>query len=129
MFFAMKFHRLGLLSLGTLAVLANCWALQAGAQSAMSSSERPAPAIIASASVAAESATNEARRLRVETALRLDPYFYDAHVSVLLVKGVVVLQGFVFSDWDLIDAIRIANKAAGDGRVVNALSIEVGGRR
>jgi hypothetical protein len=39
------------------------------------------------------------------------------------------LQGFVFSDWDLIDAIRIANKAAGDGRVVNALSIEVGGRR
>jgi osmotically-inducible protein OsmY len=95
----------------------------------MSSSERPAPAIIASASVAAESATNEARRLRVETALQLDPYFYDAHVSVLLVKGVVVLQGFVFSDWDLIDAIRIANKAAGDGRVVNALSIEVGGRR
>jgi osmotically-inducible protein OsmY len=72
---------------------------------------------------------DEARRLRVETALRLDPYFYDAHVSVLLVKGVVVLQGFVFSDWDLIDAIRIANKAAGDGRVVNALSIEVGGRR
>jgi osmotically-inducible protein OsmY len=129
MFSAMKFHRWGCLSLGTVTVLASCWALQAGAQSAMSSSERSARAIIASASVAAESATNEARRLRVETALRLDPYFYDAHVNVLLVKGVVVLQGFVFSDWDLIDAIRIANKAAGDGRVVNALSIEVGGRR
>jgi osmotically-inducible protein OsmY len=114
---------------GTITVLASCWALQAGAQSAMPSSERSARAGITSASAAAESATDEARRLRVETALRLDPYFYDAHVNVLLVKGVVVLEGFVFSDWDLIDAIRIANKAAGGGRVVNALSIEVGGRR
>jgi osmotically-inducible protein OsmY len=118
MFFAMKFHRLGW-RLGTVTVLASCWALQAGAQSAMSSAER----------AATESSANEARRLRVETALRLDPYFYDAHVKVLLIKGVVVMQGFVFSDWDLIDAIRIANKAAGDGRVVNDLSIEVGGRR
>jgi osmotically-inducible protein OsmY len=128
MFSAMKFHRLGW-RFGTVTVLASCWALQAGAQSASSPSERSARAITTSASSAAESAVDEARRLRVETALRLDPYFYDAHVSVLLVKGVVVLQGFVFSDWDLIDAIRIANKAAGDGRVVNALSIEVGGRR
>jgi len=78
---------------------------------------------------AATESKNEARRLRVETALRLDPYFYDAHVKVLLIKGVVVMQGFVFSDWDLIHAIRIANKAAGDGRVVDDLSIEVGGRR
>jgi osmotically-inducible protein OsmY len=129
MFSAMKFHRLGGMRFGTVTVLASCWALQVGAQSAMSSSEPSARAVITSASAAAESATDEARRLRVETALRLDPYFYDAHVNVLLVKGVVVLQGFVFSDWDLIDAIRIANKAAGDGRVVNALSIEVGGRR
>jgi osmotically-inducible protein OsmY len=125
----MKFHRLGCMRFGTVTVLASCWALQAGAQSAMSSSERSARAGITSAPAAAESATDEARRLRVETALRLDPYFYDAHVNVLLVKGVVVLEGFVFSDWDLIDAIRIANKAAGGGRVVNALSIEVGGRR
>jgi hypothetical protein len=124
----MKFHRVGCMRFGAVTVLASCWALQAGAQSAMSPSERPARAVITSASAAAESA-NEARRLRVETALRLDPYFYDAHVNVLLVKGVVVLQGFVFSDWDLLDAIRIANKAAGDGRVVNDLSIEVGGRR
>jgi osmotically-inducible protein OsmY len=129
MFSAMKIRRLGCVRFGTVTVLASCWALQAGAQSAVSSSERPARAVITSASAAAESATNEARRLRVETALRLDPYFYDAHVNVLLIKGVVVLQGFVFSDWDLIDAIRIANKAAGDGRVVNDLSIEVGGRR
>jgi osmotically-inducible protein OsmY len=125
----MKFNRLGCMRFGTVTVLASCWALQAGAQSAMSSSERSARPVVTSAAAAAESATDEARRLRVETALRMDPYFYDAHVKVLLVKGVVVLQGFVFSDWDLIDAIRIANKAAGDGRVVNDLSIEVGGRR
>jgi osmotically-inducible protein OsmY len=131
MFSAMKFHRLGYVRFGTVTVLASCWALQAGAQSASSPGERSARPVITStpASAAAKSAADEARRLRVETALRLDPYFYDAHVNVLLVKGVVVLQGFVFSDWDLIDAIRIANRAAGDGRVVNALSIEVGGRR
>ena len=128
MFSAKKFHRLGR-RFGAVAVLASCWALQAGAQSAMSSRDQSPRAVITAASAAAESAANEARRLRVETALRLDPYFYDAHVNVLLVKGVVVLQGFVFSDWDLIDAIRIADRAAGDGRVVNDLSIEVGGRR
>jgi hypothetical protein len=113
--------------LGIITVIASCFASQAGAQSTPPSSERPARGGVA-ASAAAESA-DEARRLRVETALRLDPYFYDAHVDVSLKKGVIVLQGFVFSDWDLIQAIRIANRAAGGARVVNALSIEVGGRR
>ena len=123
----MFIFRLCRMRLGIITVLASCFAWQAGAQSAMPPSERPARGAV-SASAAAESA-DEVRRLRVETALRLDPYFYDAHVNVLLKKGVVVLQGFVFSDWDLIQAIRIANKAAGGARVVNALSIEVGGRR
>jgi osmotically-inducible protein OsmY len=44
-------------------------------------------------------------------------------------NGVIVLHGFVFSDWDLRDAIRIANRAAGGNRVVDELAIEVGGRR
>ncbi|HZE43081.1 MAG TPA: hypothetical protein VE058_04835 [Steroidobacteraceae bacterium] len=35
----------------------------------------------------------------------------------------------VFSDWDLRDAIRIATRAAGGRRVVDDLTIEVGGRR
>ena len=120
--------RFGCRRLGIITVLASCFASQAGAQSAMPSSESPARGAVTPASAATESA-DEARRLRVETALRLDPYFYDAHVSVLLKKGVDVMQGFVFSDWDMIRAIRIANKAAGGARVVNALSIEVGGRR
>jgi hypothetical protein len=122
----MFIFRCGRIRLGIITVLASCFASQAGAQSTLPWSERPARGGVA-ASAAAESA--DAARLRVETALRLDPYFYDAHVNVLLKKGVVVLEGFVFSDWDLIQAIRIANKAAGGARVVNSLSIEVGGRR
>jgi osmotically-inducible protein OsmY len=44
-------------------------------------------------------------------------------------EGDVLLGGFVSSDWDLIDAMRIARKAAGNRRVVNNLSIELGGRK
>jgi osmotically-inducible protein OsmY len=65
----------------------------------------------------------------VENALRSDPYFYDAHVTVSVRESVVVLQGFVFSDWDLRDAIRIATKAAAGRRVIDNLTIEVGGRK
>jgi osmotically-inducible protein OsmY len=68
-------------------------------------------------------------QLEVENALRSDPYFYDAHVIVSVKNGTVILEGFVFSDWDLRDAIRIAAKAAGGGRVVDNLTIEVGGRK
>ena len=66
---------------------------------------------------------------KVESALLSDPYFYGAHVSVSVKNGTVVLGGFVFSDWDLRDAIRIATKASGGARVVDNLTIEVGGRK
>jgi osmotically-inducible protein OsmY len=66
---------------------------------------------------------------RVKAALHADPYFYDEHVTVSVEQGLVVLHGFVFSEWDLRDAIRIANKAAGDKRVIDNLSIQQGGRR
>jgi osmotically-inducible protein OsmY len=65
----------------------------------------------------------------VQAALRADPYFYDRHVTVSVDKGAVVLHGFVFSDWDLQEAIRIAGQAAGDRRVIDDLSIQQGGRR
>jgi osmotically-inducible protein OsmY len=65
----------------------------------------------------------------VENALNSDYYFYAVHVTVSIENGNVKLQGFVFSDWDLRDAIRIATKAAGGRRVVDDLTIEVGGRR
>jgi len=66
---------------------------------------------------------------RVKAALHADPYFYDKHVTVSVEHGAVVLRGFVYSAWDLQDAIRIAGKAAGDRRVVDELSINQGGRR
>jgi osmotically-inducible protein OsmY len=65
----------------------------------------------------------------VKAALHADPYFYDEHVTVSVEQGAVVLRGFVFSDWDLRDALRIASKAAGDRRVIDNLSIKQGGRR
>jgi osmotically-inducible protein OsmY len=81
------------------------------------------------AAAQATDSPNEALRQRVTTALHADPYFYDKHVTVSVEKGVVVLRGFVFSDWDLRDALRLARKAAGDVPVVDNLSIKEGGRR
>ena len=73
--------------------------------------------------------TDQRLQEKVTDALESDCYFYAAHVNVSVKNGVVVLHGFVFSDWDLRDAIRIANRAAAGNRVVNELAIEVGGRR
>jgi osmotically-inducible protein OsmY len=66
---------------------------------------------------------------RVKGALHDAPYFYDEHVTVSVEHGAVVLRGIVFSDSDLVDAIRIASNAAGDRKVVDDLSIERNGRR
>jgi hypothetical protein len=74
-------------------------------------------------------AAEEELRERVTAALHADPYFYDQHVSVSVQKDVVVLRGFVTSDWDIRDALRIAGMAAGGRRVIDDLSIEQGGRR
>jgi osmotically-inducible protein OsmY len=67
--------------------------------------------------------------MRVKGALHAAPYLYDEHVAVSVERGAVVLRGIVFSDSDLFEAIRIADKAAGDRRVVDDLSIERNGRR
>jgi osmotically-inducible protein OsmY len=72
---------------------------------------------------------DEELRKRVKAALHVDPYFYDEHVTVSIENGGVVLRGFVFSDWDLRDALRIARKAAGDRPVIDNLAIKEGGRR
>jgi osmotically-inducible protein OsmY len=76
-----------------------------------------------------ERAADQQLKRNVDTALSSDPYFYGAHVTTSVKNGSVVLRGFVFSDWDLRDAIRIATRAAGGRRVVDDLTIEVGGRR
>jgi osmotically-inducible protein OsmY len=77
----------------------------------------------------ASSPADEELKERVQAALHAAPYFYDQHVTVSVEKGAVVLRGFVFSDWDLQEAIHIADQAAGDRRVIDNLSIKQGGRR
>jgi osmotically-inducible protein OsmY len=70
----------------------------------------------------------EAIRQRVANALRADPYLYDRHVTVSVEEGRIVLRGFVFGDWDLRNALRIARQSAGGLTVVDNLSIKEGGR-
>jgi osmotically-inducible protein OsmY len=104
-------------------------ASRSSAQNAAVPAERPLPTIEATATQAADPVADDEIRGRVEAALHFDPYFYDAHVTVSMEKGDVLLGGFVSSDWDLLHALRIARKAAGNRRVVDNLSIELGGRK
>ncbi|MDB6084350.1 MAG: hypothetical protein JWN43_2231 [Gammaproteobacteria bacterium] len=64
---------------------------------------------------------------RVKNALHSDPGLYDKHIDVSMEKGKVVLRGFVTSAEDLQKAMRAATAAAGDGKVVNNLTIKEGG--
>ena len=61
-------------------------------------------------------AVDQQLQSKVESALLSDPHFYGAHVTVSVKNGSVILEGFVFSDWDLRDAIRIATKASSGSR-------------
>jgi osmotically-inducible protein OsmY len=107
----------------------------AGFATPASAQDAAAPALNQSASVTISSTQGAGRmsdekvRKRVKDALHSDPYFYDAHVTVSVDNGDVVLRGFVSSEWDLRDAVRIASKAAAHRRVIDNLSIEQGGNR
>jgi hypothetical protein len=68
-------------------------------------------------------AVDEEVKERVETALHTDPYFYDGHVTVTVINGVVHLQGVVFDNSDMQAARRISKKIPGAKRVVNELEI------
>jgi osmotically-inducible protein OsmY len=105
------------------------FATSAGAQNAISPVVSRSASVADSATHASGSVTDDELQQRVKTALHTDPYFYDEHVTVSVEKGDVVLRGFVSSDWDIRDAIRIAGKAAGGRRVIDNLSIKLGGSR
>jgi osmotically-inducible protein OsmY len=66
---------------------------------------------------------------RVQAALQADPYVFNKHIRVSVENGAVILKGFVFSDWDMRSAVRVATKAADGRRVVNNLSIKAMERR
>lgn len=69
------------------------------------------------------SAADQELAAQVQEALHADPYFYDKHVTVSVENGNVVLRGFVSSGWDLVDAKKIAARAAGGRHVIDELSI------
>jgi osmotically-inducible protein OsmY len=100
----------------------------AGAQDAAAPATSRAATFAASTAQGGNSVADGELRRRVKAALHASPYVYDRHVTVLIEGDSVVLRGFVFSDWDLQDALRIARKAAGDRTVIDNLSIKEGGR-
>jgi osmotically-inducible protein OsmY len=105
-----------------------------GVGTRVSAQNAPAPIPTRAASIEASSprgadpAADEKLRKRVKAALHAAPYSYDRHITVSIKDGVVVLRGFVFSDWDLRQALNIARKAAEGRTLVDNLSIKEGGR-
>jgi osmotically-inducible protein OsmY len=95
----------------------------AGAQDAAAPAVNKSGSTAIAAPQRADSVTDQELGKNVQAALHADPYFYDEHVSVSVDNGAVVLHGFVSSDWDIRDAMRIARKAAGQRRVVDDLRI------
>ena len=105
------------------------FAVPAGAQNAGAPASNQPVSVTAPPAQSTESIAAEQLSKRVKDALHLDPYFNDEHVTVSVEHGSVVLRGFVTSEWDLRDAIRIASTAAGAARVIDNLSIKLGGAR
>ena len=105
------------------------FATQASAQDVTPPAVNQPASVTISSTQGADRVSDEKLRKRVKDALHSDPYFYDEHVKVSVENGAVVLRGFVSSEWDLRDAVRIANKAAAHRRVIDNLSIELGGTR
>lgn len=64
---------------------------------------------------------------RVKSALHADPGLFDKHIDVSSKNGKVVLNGFVATAQDLQKAVKIGNQVAGEGQVVNNLTIKEGG--
>lgn len=61
---------------------------------------------------------------RVKNALHSNQTLDDRHIKVEVQNGEVVLSGFVQSNRGLLEAGRVAEKAAGNHKIVNNLRIE-----
>jgi osmotically-inducible protein OsmY len=64
---------------------------------------------------------------RVRSALAADSHIYTQHVSVQADNGVVELGGYVWNDYDLAEAERIAQSVSGVSQVVDKMELERGG--
>jgi hypothetical protein len=104
-----------------------CWATSVTAENvAAPAVDRLAP-IVVTAKRRPDPVPDAVLTQKVAMVLHEDAYFYDAHVTVTVRNGVVLLEGIVFDDWDLRQAMRISKKVAGVKRVVNDLEIKLGG--
>jgi BON domain len=82
-------------------------------------------AVLPCASFAQSSTTTEGSEVaaRVKQALESDQALDSRHIDVSVEHGQVVLKGFVQDNRALLDASRVATKAAGDQKLVNQLTI------
>lgn len=65
---------------------------------------------------------------QIEEALHGDPNISDKHITVSIIKGHIVLGGFVFDDSDRRNALRVAREAADGRKVIDNIELKQGGR-
>jgi hypothetical protein len=110
-----------------IAIAMSCvWGMQAGAQQTDVPGKLLEP-IVVTAKKQEVPKTDEEVTKQVEAALRADRYVFDDHVRITTKDGVVTLSGFVLDVWDVYSLKRIVRKMAGVKRVVDQLTIELGG--
>ena len=112
---------------GVIAIAMSCvWGVQAGAQQTDVPAKLLEP-ITVTAKKQAVPKTDEEVTKQVEAALRADRYVFDQHVTITTKDGVVTLSGFVLDVWDVYSLKRIVRKMAGVKKVVDQLTLELGG--
>lgn len=104
------------------------WTMTASADNAATppASATTLDAIVVTAKKRPEPVPDEKLTEQVAVALHSDPFFYDEHVTVTVKNGVVLLEGVVFDDSDVTDAVRIAKRIPGVKHVVTDLYIPDG---
>lgn len=87
----------------------------------------PAPTklseVVVTAKKLPESVPDEVVTQHVEQAMHEDRYFYEAHVTVTTINGIVHLDGFVYDYSDLVRVLAAVRHTAGAKRVVNDLEL------
>jgi osmotically-inducible protein OsmY len=102
-----------------LAVLSVLW----GAASLAQHSAAPANVLAEITVTGRKIIPDEEVSRQVESALALDPYVDDRHVTVTTKNGIVTLSGFVQDAWDLLALRRIAKRVAGAKQIVNDVEL------
>jgi hypothetical protein len=100
-----------------------CCAIAVRAGEAAAPSQAPLKPIVVIGKKSAPEVPDAVLKEQVETTMHTDPYFFDAHVTVTVKDGVVILEGLVFDAWDIVTATRIARKIPGVKRVFNDIEL------